>query len=124
MFRNVLTPSAAAPGSIDAALADAAPRPFWLDDPGKPYPEPALTGAETCDLLVVGGGYSGLWTALLAKERDPSRDVVLEYMQAEGTALGDGAAIETLGCGERHLARQTADGDREASPVGDDEEIN
>jgi glycine/D-amino acid oxidase-like deaminating enzyme len=26
---------------------------------------------------VVGGGYSGLWTAVLAKERDPSRDVVL-----------------------------------------------
>ncbi len=26
---------------------------------------------------MVGGGYSGLWTALLAKERDPRRDVVL-----------------------------------------------
>ncbi|NUR70775.1 MAG: FAD-dependent oxidoreductase, partial [Hamadaea sp.] len=25
----------------------------------------------------IGGGYSGLWTALLAKERDPHRDVVL-----------------------------------------------
>ena len=25
----------------------------------------------------MGGGYSGLWTAILAKERDPSRDVVL-----------------------------------------------
>jgi glycine/D-amino acid oxidase-like deaminating enzyme len=26
---------------------------------------------------VVGGGYTGLWTAIIAKERDPSRDVVL-----------------------------------------------
>jgi glycine/D-amino acid oxidase-like deaminating enzyme len=66
------------------SLADAQPVPFWLDDPGKPHPEPALTGAETCDLLVVGGGYSGLWTALIAKERDPQRDVVL----VEGREVG------------------------------------
>ena len=53
------------------SLAGARPRPYWLDDPGKPDALPALTGDEHCDLLVVGGGYSGLWTALLAKERDP-----------------------------------------------------
>ena len=28
-------------------------------------------------MAVVGGGYTGLWTALLAKEADPGRDVVL-----------------------------------------------
>ncbi|MEV8538442.1 FAD-dependent oxidoreductase [Streptomyces sp. NPDC051572] len=66
------------------SLSEARPVPFWLDDPGKPHPEPALTGAETCDLLVVGGGYSGLWTALIAKERDPQRDVVL----VEGREVG------------------------------------
>ncbi|MER7047798.1 NAD(P)/FAD-dependent oxidoreductase [Streptomyces jumonjinensis] len=60
-----------------ASLADAQPVAFWLDDPGKPAALPALTTDERCDLLVVGGGYSGLWTALLAKERDPARDVVL-----------------------------------------------
>jgi len=59
------------------SLADAEPAPYWLDDPGRPAAEPRLTGQEHCDLLVVGGGYSGLWTALLAKERDPGRDVVL-----------------------------------------------
>ncbi|WNI18326.1 NAD(P)/FAD-dependent oxidoreductase [Actinacidiphila sp. ITFR-21] len=59
------------------SLAAAEPAPYWLDDPGRPAAEPALAGAEQCDLLVVGGGYSGLWTALLAKERDPGRDVVL-----------------------------------------------
>lgn len=66
------------------SLSEARPVPFWLDDPGKPHPEPALTGGETCDLLVVGGGYSGLWTALIAKERDPRRDVVL----VEGREVG------------------------------------
>lgn len=66
------------------ALADAAPQPYWLDDPGRPAPRPALVGDEHCDLLVVGGGYSGLWTALLAKERDPRRDVVL----VEGDRIG------------------------------------
>ncbi|MFF2524638.1 NAD(P)/FAD-dependent oxidoreductase [Streptomyces liangshanensis] len=60
-----------------ASLSDARPLSYWLDDPGRPGALPALTGDERCDLLVVGGGYSGLWTALLAKERDPDRDVVL-----------------------------------------------
>ncbi|MCY1653956.1 FAD-binding oxidoreductase [Streptomyces sp. NPDC052071] len=59
------------------SLSDARPVSYWLDDPGKPVARPALTGDERCDLLVVGGGYSGLWTALIAKERDPGRDVVL-----------------------------------------------
>ncbi|MFK8911183.1 NAD(P)/FAD-dependent oxidoreductase [Streptomyces sp. YS-3] len=59
------------------SLTDAQPVPFWLEDPGRPGALPALAGDERCDLLVVGGGYSGLWTALLAKERDPDREVVL-----------------------------------------------
>ncbi|GAB3064189.1 NAD(P)/FAD-dependent oxidoreductase [Micromonospora schwarzwaldensis] len=59
------------------ALADAAPVPYWLDRPERPDPLPPLTGPATADLLVIGGGYAGLWTALLAKEADPDRDVLL-----------------------------------------------
>ncbi|WP_406203595.1 FAD-binding oxidoreductase [Kitasatospora sp. NBC_01560] len=66
------------------ALSDARPTPFWLEDPGRPEALSALVGDVKCDLLVVGGGYSGLWTALIAKERDPSLDVVL----VEGNEVG------------------------------------
>ncbi|QEU91490.1 NAD(P)/FAD-dependent oxidoreductase [Streptomyces kanamyceticus] len=68
------------------SLSDAQPVSFWLDDPGRPTPEPALTGDDRCDLLVVGGGYSGLWTALIAKERDPRREVVLVEGREAGWA--------------------------------------
>jgi glycine/D-amino acid oxidase-like deaminating enzyme len=68
------------------SLADAQPVPYWLEDPGRPQPLPALVGDEHCDLLVVGGGYSGLWTALIAKERDPGRDVVLVEGRKAGWA--------------------------------------
>ncbi|KII00514.1 FAD-dependent oxidoreductase [Streptomonospora alba] len=72
------------------ALAAARPRTFWLDPEagGHAAPEaaPALAGAERADLAVVGGGFSGLWTALIAKERDPGRDVVLLEARTSGWA--------------------------------------
>src|ERR1700744_3169200 len=68
------------------ALAGAQPRSFWTSQPGAPEPSPALTGAERADLVVVGGGFSGLWTALLARERDPSADVVLVEASTAGWA--------------------------------------
>ena len=58
-------------------LADAEPQPYWLTQPGAPEPAAPLRAAESADLAVVGAGYSGLWTALLAKERDPDTDVVV-----------------------------------------------
>lgn len=66
------------------SLAASKPAVFWLDDSAKPDPHPALVGNITADLAVVGGGYSGLWTALRAKERDPGREVVV----LEGREVG------------------------------------
>ena len=72
------------------ALEGARPRVFWLDPdvPGHevPDPAPALVGDVHADLVVVGAGYSGLWTALVAKERDPDRDVVLVEARTTGWA--------------------------------------
>jgi glycine/D-amino acid oxidase-like deaminating enzyme len=67
-------------------LADAVHFPFWLDDPNRPEPFPALTETINTDLVVIGAGFTGLWTALLAKETDKSREVVL--LEAEETAIG------------------------------------
>ena len=63
--------------SLDGRLWAARPEPYWLDDPQRPEALPALAGDASTDLLVVGGGYAGLWSALLAKERDPGRTVTL-----------------------------------------------
>jgi glycine/D-amino acid oxidase-like deaminating enzyme len=71
------------------ALRDAAPRVFWLDDPDAPPPAPRLDGHTLGDLAVVGAGFTGLWTALLAKQRDPTLDVVvLEARRTAAAATG------------------------------------
>lgn len=68
------------------SLADVKLMPFWLDDPNRPEPFSALTERITADLVVVGAGFTGLWTALQAKQADPNREVVL--LEAGETAIG------------------------------------
>jgi len=58
-------------------IADAAPRVFWTDRPGAPGPWEPLHGRAAADLLIVGGGLTGLWAAVLAKQENPTCDVVL-----------------------------------------------
>lgn len=54
---------------------------WWLEQAlaaeGSPEPAPALAGDATADVAVVGGGYTGLWTALALRERAPEKRVVL-----------------------------------------------
>ena len=58
-------------GRFDNLFADAAPRPYWLDANAAPEPCPPVAGEVERDLAIVGGGFTGLWAALIAKERDP-----------------------------------------------------
>lgn len=61
---------------IDHSLAATDLSVFWLDDIARPS-FPRLTGQVTADLLIVGAGYTGLWTAVRAKERTPDLHVVV-----------------------------------------------
>ncbi|MCZ7536892.1 MAG: FAD-binding oxidoreductase [Acidimicrobiia bacterium] len=71
------------------ALADAEPKVFWLDRSDLPEPSPPPpSGRVDADLCVVGGGYTGLWAAIQAKELDPDRDVVV----LEGDRVAHGAS--------------------------------
>ncbi|WP_406145623.1 NAD(P)/FAD-dependent oxidoreductase [Streptomyces sp. NBC_01012] len=102
------------------SLSEARPLSYWLDDPGRPGARPALTGDEHCDLLVVGGGYSGLWTALIAKERDPGRDVVL----IEGDEVGWAASGRNGGFCAASLTHGLANGlERWPDEIGKLEEL-
>ena len=65
---------------------NALPRPadgsWWLEEAmalpafaGEPAPP--LAGDTTADVVIVGGGYTGMWSAWFLKEREPELDVVL-----------------------------------------------
>lgn len=58
--------------SYRLALPAAAPegdRSFWLRDLGAGPATPPFAGEAACDVAIVGGGYTGLWTALRLKEQ-------------------------------------------------------
>src|SRR5580692_11293129 len=90
-----------------ARLIEAAkPAPFWLDQPDRPEVRDTLSGNVMCDLAVVGGGFSGLWTALLSKELNPERSVVL----LEGNQIGWAASGRNGGFCEASLTHGEANG--------------
>ena len=89
------------------ALSGAALRPLWHDPDIMPEPLAPITKAETCELLIVGGGFTGLWAAMQAKEQMPDLDVTL----IEATEIGEGASGRNGGqiingiSGEEKIAR-------------------
>ncbi|MFD6419550.1 NAD(P)/FAD-dependent oxidoreductase [Streptomyces sp. NPDC060194] len=61
---------------------------FWHGDQGAPEPRAPLPGDTTADVCVVGGGYTGLWTAFYLKKAAPSLNVTV----LEGRFCGYGAS--------------------------------
>jgi glycine/D-amino acid oxidase-like deaminating enzyme len=89
------------------SLTDAEPRVFWTDRPGAPEPADPLVGPTDADLVVVGGGLTGLWTALWAVEADPDRDVVLlegQHVAAGASGRNGGFFSDSLTHGMPHGA--------------------
>jgi len=67
---------------------------YWLDSLDRVESEPPLDENTSCDLLIVGGGFCGLWAAIQAKEKNPDRDIVLiEAKLIANGASGRPAAI-------------------------------
>jgi glycine/D-amino acid oxidase-like deaminating enzyme len=89
-----------------AAYADAAPRSYWLDSLPDRLAHEALAEVTDADLCIVGGGYTGLWAALAAKERDGHRDVIV----LEATRCGSGASGRNGGFLEASLTHGLGNG--------------
>ncbi|MFZ5826315.1 MAG: NAD(P)/FAD-dependent oxidoreductase [Bacillota bacterium] len=67
---------------------------FWLETAGEYTGRPPLEGHQTVDVAVVGGGFTGLSTALHLKERRPGlRVAVLEAGVVGGGASGRNAGF-------------------------------
>ena len=71
---------------------------WWLEEAGEVVPNRALDGAVGADVVIVGGGYLGLWTAWHLLDLEPNADVVI--LEAEvcghGPSGRNGGFCETL----------------------------
>ncbi len=71
-------------------------RPFWIEQAlfNAGDLAPALQGDIKADICIVGGGYTGLWTAIQTKQQHPALDIVI----LEGDLCGAGASGRNGGC--------------------------
>ncbi|WP_309647693.1 FAD-dependent oxidoreductase [Nocardioides sp.] len=102
-------PPTDAAATAAAALAGSVLRPLWLDTPDRPEPRPPWSAADADrvrGLVIVGGGFTGLWAAVRAKEREPARDVVL----LEGERIAEHATGRNGGFCEASLTHGEANG--------------
>jgi len=70
------------------ALQHAEQGSFWTSQSGAPKTSEPLTADATADLVIVGAGFTGLWSAWRALDRDASLAIVI----LEGKTLGYGAS--------------------------------
>lgn len=59
---------------------------FWLSQEERPEPNAILDGEVSADVVVLGGGFTGMWSAWLIREAEPDAKVVL----LEGGLCGHG----------------------------------
>lgn len=95
------------PTLVRASFAHASRIPFWLDDAPAGLAHRTVRGDVETDLVIIGGGYCGLWSAVIAKERDPQRRVVL----LEASRVGQAASGRNGGFCEASLTHGPANGE-------------
>ncbi len=78
---------------------------YWLST-GAPSRQPPLAGRIDVDVAIVGGGFTGLWTAIRLTEADPSLRVAI----VEQVAVGHGASGRNGGFCEASLTHGLANG--------------
>ena len=105
MHTTVFERSAPDARLVDASLDGSRLATFWLDGLAAPK-HPSFSGTASYDLVVVGGGYTGLWTALMAKQRDPDARVAL----LEGKTVGWAASGRNGGFCEASLTHGEKNG--------------
>lgn len=59
---------------------------FWWQQVGLPSPTDRLVGDTNCDVAIVGGGLTGLWTAFYLHEADPTLNI--RVLEAEFAGFG------------------------------------
>ena len=115
-------------------------RSLWLDQhPGPLDPRAALTGDTQVDIVIVGGGYTGLWTAYYLLRLDPTLRVLVIEKEIVGfgaSGRNGGWCVGELAAGpERHekiagndaarrLLRQVLDSVDEVGRVAEREGID
>jgi glycine/D-amino acid oxidase-like deaminating enzyme len=84
---------------------------YWLHEAGPRAPTQQLSGEASADVVIVGGGYAGLWTAWAIHEQAPDARVVV----LEARACGEGPSGRNAGFVNSfwhrlgHLAEQFGD---------------
>ncbi|WP_329218521.1 FAD-binding oxidoreductase [Streptomyces sp. NBC_01485] len=63
--------SGVTPGVVNGGIS------FWYADDGLPAVREPLAGAASADVVIVGGGYTGLWTAYYLKKAAPGLAVTV-----------------------------------------------
>src|SRR5262245_38891248 len=69
---------------------------YWLDEAGSVAAAPALAGDRSADVVVIGGGYTGLWTAWQLRERGASVVLLEAELCGHGPSGRNGGFCETL----------------------------